>query len=78
MSIILDFLVNVCVGAIGLIVMLIFSCILAFVIGMVLDFVTTKYDIMRKVFDIGIKVICAIILIVACYGTGFGILEKFL
>lgn len=78
MSVILNFLINFCVGVIGLALILTFSCILTFVIGVVLDFVTTKYDIVRKVWDIGIKIICVIILIIICYGTGFGILEKFL
>ncbi len=76
MSIILDFLVNVCVGTIGLIVIFAFAY-LTYDMGVFLDFIT-KYKVVRKVCDIGIKIICVVILIILCYWIGFNILEKLL
>lgn len=78
MNVILNFFVNVCVGAIGLIVIFTFACLITLSMGTFFDFITTSFDIVRKVLDIGIKIICAIILIIICYRIGFSILEKFL
>ena len=78
MSIVLNFLLNVCVGAIGIIAIVTFACLITFCMGIFLDFITTSSTIVRKVWDIGIMIIFVIILVIFCYGTGVGILEKFL
>lgn len=78
MSIILDFLLNVCVGVIGLVAIVTFACLLTIGMNILFDYLTTASDTVRKVWDIVIKIICIIILIILCYGTGTRILEKFL
>ncbi len=78
MNIILDFLLNVCIGAIGLIAIVTFACLLTISMNIIFDYITTASDTVRKVWDIVIKMICVIILIILCYGTGAGILENFL
>lgn len=84
MSIILDFLISICVGVIGLIAIFAFVYLITYGMGVFLDFIT-KYKVVRKVCDIGIKIIYVVILIIyvviliiLCYWIGFSILEKFL
>lgn len=54
------------------------ACLLTISMNIIFDYITTASDTVRKVWDIVIKMICVIILIILCYGTGAGILEKFL
>ena len=78
MNIALDFLLNVCVGTIGLIAIVTFACLLTIGMNILFDYRTPTSETVRKVWDIVIKIICIIILIIFCYGTGARILEKFL
>lgn len=77
MSIALDFLLNVCVGAIGFALIIIVAYILSIFIDSLFKTVT-KYKNAQKVLDIGMGIVFMIILIAICYGIGAGILEKFL
>lgn len=77
MSMALDFLLNVCVGAIGFALIIIFAYILSIFIDLLFETVT-KYKNAQKVLDIGMGIVFMIILIVICYAIGAGILEKFL
>ena len=77
MSIALDFLLNVCVGAIGFALIIIFVYILSIFIDLLFEAIT-KYKNAQKVLDIGMGIVFMIILIVICYVIGAGILEKFL
>lgn len=77
MNVILDFLISVCVGVIGLIAIFTFAYLITYGMGVFLDFIT-KYKVVRKVCNIGINIICVVILIILCYWIGFNILENFL
>ena len=77
MNVILNFLVNVCVGTIGFALIIIFAYILSVFIDLLFEAIT-KYKNAQKVLDIGMGIVFMIILIAICYVIGAGILEKIL
>lgn len=77
MNVILNFLVNVCVGTIGFALIIIFAYILSVFIDLLFGTIT-KYKNAQKVLDIGMGIVFMIILIAICYVIGAGILEKIL
>ena len=77
MNVILNFLVNVCVGTIGFALIIIFVYILSVFIDLLFEAIT-KYKNAQKVLDIGMGIVFMIILIAICYVIGAGILEKIL
>lgn len=77
MNVILNFLVNVCIGTIGFALIIIFAYILSVFIDLLFETIT-KYKNAQKVLDIGIEIVFMIILIAICYVIGAGILEKIL